>query len=177
MLDLMMAKEAIHDMFMYYERDELKFYFRRWVHIFIFLLFSVGTWALSNYVFDFGCLATIVLVTITTGIVSLLYAFNIEDRELFEKVAGLIFGICTIVIIFGGIGTLATSRDSLTKIERFKPDTIVHSNKSCVIVIYGDQTRTSYSAKDYNNPNLMMCKEMRWNDWNIRISDRYYICE
>ena len=178
MLDLMMAKETLRDMFMYYE--DLEFKFRGWVHALIILLFTVGTWALSNYVFNFGWCATAFLITISIFIIVTIYGSNIyfgnnsNDTDL-SNFCGMIAGICMIVGLIFGLCSLLTTQSSLTKYDRFKPDTIVHTNNS-VIAIFGDNTRTSYSITDYKNPNLMICKDMTWNDWNVRTSDKYYIC-
>ena len=99
--------------------------------------------------------------------------YDIQSGSFDEESMGISALLLAITFIFS-IPPLFLSHTTNT--VRIVPDSVIHRNNSEVIIFSGNNELNSYIAYDYLNPHIMICKDEKYNSWNIRMSDSWYIC-
>lgn len=115
--------------------------------------------------------AGVVLCSIVVACISILVV-EFKYPQQIEPIAGtagatLLF---TILAIF-----LTSCLPMSVSVERLVP-THVYRNDVGTVVMYGDAMYLSKTVAVYKQDSVKLCKYMRYNVWNDRLSDNYGIC-
>lgn len=87
-----------------------------------------------------------------------------------------IAGTAGVTLLFTILALVLTSCLPMSaSVERLTP-THVYRNDIGTVVMYGDAVYLSKSVSIYKQDSVKLCKYMRYNVWNDRLTDTYNIC-
>ena len=80
------------------------------------------------------------------------------------------------MIVYGLVGMCGLADIHKTiKTETYIPIDIIKTNTK-IIIVGKTHTLESTNIADLMNKNIKICKDENINAWNIRISDKWYLC-
>ena len=100
--------------------------------------------------------------------------FDNYDSDLVYCILLTVFAISMLIY---GLGCAASFSDihKTIKTETYAPINIIKTNTK-IIIVGKTNTLESTNIADLMNENIKICKDENINSWNMRISDKWYIC-
>ena len=100
--------------------------------------------------------------------------FDNYDSDLVYCILLTVFAISMLIY---GLGCTASFSDihKTIKTETYAPINIIKTNTK-IIIVGKTHTLESTNIADLMNENIKICKDENINAWNIRISDKWYLC-
>ena len=130
---------------------------------------------------DFGIVAKVILLWsdiilyIIINIIIWRYKDEYNYDEEFVKDIGMLLFILS-MFVYGLVGMCGLADIHKTiKTETYIPIDIIKTNTK-IIIVGKTHTLESTNIADLMNENIKICKDENINAWNIRISDKWYIC-
>lgn len=101
--------------------------------------------------------------------------FDNYDSDLVYCILLTVFAISMLIY---GLGCTASFSDihKTIKTETYAPINIIKTNTK-IIIVGKTHTLESTNIADLMNENIKICKDENINAWNMRISDKWYICD
>ena len=131
---------------------------------------------------DFGIVAKVILlwsdIILYIIIDIIIWRYKDEynyDEEFVEGIGMMLFILSMFVYGLVGMCGLADIHKTI-KTETYIPIDIIKTNTK-IIIVGKTHTLESTNIADLMNTNIKICKDENINAWNIRISDKWYICD
>lgn len=100
--------------------------------------------------------------------------FNNYDSDLVYCILLTVFAISMVIYGVGGAASFVDIHKKI-KTETYIPINIIKTNTK-IIIVGKTHTLESTNIADLMNENIKICKDENINAWNMRISDKWYIC-
>ena len=130
---------------------------------------------------DFGIVAKVILlwsdIILYIIIDIIIWRYKDEynyDEEFVEGIGMMLFILSMFVYGLVGMCGLADIHKTI-KTETYIPIDIIKTNTK-IIIVGKTHTLESTNIADLMNKNIKICKDENINAWNIRISDKWYLC-
>jgi len=101
--------------------------------------------------------------------------FNNYDSDLVYCILLTVFAISMVIYGVGGAASFVDIHKKI-KTETYIPINIIKTNTK-IIIVGKTHTLESTNIADLMNENIKICKDENINAWNMRISDKWYICD
>ena len=100
--------------------------------------------------------------------------FDNYDSDLVYCILLTVFAISMLIYGLGGTASFVDIHKTITT-ETYMPTNIIKTNTK-IIIVGKTYTLESTNIADLMNENIKICKDENINAWNIRISDKWYLC-
>ena len=147
------------------------------INTLIFIVLCV----LSIFKLNYGPLAIIMILWtlcmsyIIVDIVIWKYKdFDNYDRDFVYCILLAVFASSMVLYGLGGTASFVDIHKTI-KTETYIPIDIIKTNTK-IIIVGKTHTLESTNIADLMNENIKICKDENINAWNIRISDKWYLC-